>query len=158
MFDSPGPHQPFTNSLRDERQIPIHDLRPILGTEAAKEISTDTTGFDVVPKELSGTSMKYEDWDDEDKIKTVYLPEVETMLKRHLGATKVIFFDWTVRRGEREGEETADTPSSRKPVSADTSFLLFSSPLPLLHSSPLPRSDALLFLDSTARRSDASER
>lgn len=33
-----------------------------------------------------------------------------------LGATKVILFDHTVRKVERPGEETPDTPESRKPV------------------------------------------
>jgi hypothetical protein len=154
MFPSPGPHLPFTNAVRDFRQIPIHDLRPLLDDpEATKEISTETTGFEVVPKKLSGTSMKYEDWEDEEKIKEVYLPEVEEMLKKHLGATRVIFFDHTVRRGEKEGEETPDTPSSRKPVPMDTFLFPFLFPFPL---SFLPRSDILFFDDSTARRSDSS--
>jgi hypothetical protein len=119
MYDSPGPHLPFTNTTRDFKPIEIHDLRPVLGS---KEISTETTGFDVVPRELSQTKMKLEDWNDETKILEVYYPEVEEMLKKHLGASKVIFFDYTVRKGEKEGEETPDTPSSRKPVPLDTSL------------------------------------
>ncbi|BGP14447.1 hypothetical protein JCM10213_004569 [Rhodosporidiobolus nylandii] len=61
--------------------------------------------------------MRYQDWANQAEIREVYLPEVEEMLKRHTGATKVIFFDYTVRRGERQGEETPDTPENRKPVS-----------------------------------------
>ncbi|GAA5855849.1 hypothetical protein JCM8547_000384 [Rhodosporidiobolus lusitaniae] len=123
MYESPGPHLPFTNALPDHHDLPVHDLRPLLDTPAAKEISIETTGFDVPSREISGTSMKYEDWDDEKKINEVYLPEVEEMLKKHTGASKVIFFDFTVRRGEKQGEETPDTPHNRKPVSRDESSL-----------------------------------
>ncbi|GAA5907383.1 hypothetical protein JCM6882_002822 [Rhodosporidiobolus microsporus] len=114
MYPSPGPRLPDTNALSDIHPLPIHDLRPLLGSGA---FSTETTGFDIPAREISGTSMKSEDWDDKDKIEKVYYPEVEAMLKKHLGATKVIFFDYTVRKGEKEGDETPDTPENRKPVS-----------------------------------------
>ncbi|ORY75944.1 hypothetical protein BCR35DRAFT_332941 [Leucosporidium creatinivorum] len=61
--------------------------------------------------------MKYEDWEDEATIISKYYSEVETLLKNVTGASKVIIFDHTIRRGEKEGEETPDTPESRKPVS-----------------------------------------
>ena len=38
------------------------------------------------------------------------------LLKNVTGASRVIIFDHTIRRVERPGEETADTPESRKPV------------------------------------------
>ncbi|GAA6000152.1 hypothetical protein JCM10207_007880 [Rhodosporidiobolus poonsookiae] len=117
QFPSPGPHLPENNVVPDLRRLPIHDLRPLLDTPARKDISIETTGFDVVPRALSGTSMGYEDWDSEEKIREVYYPEVEEMLKKYTSATRVIFFDYTVRKGEKEGEETPDTPDNRKPVS-----------------------------------------
>lgn len=39
-----------------------------------------------------------------------------SLLKNVTGASKVIIFDHTIRRGEKQGEETADTPENRKPV------------------------------------------
>ncbi|GAA5821449.1 hypothetical protein JCM11251_004628 [Rhodosporidiobolus azoricus] len=113
QYPSPGPHLPPNNIVSDVHPLPIHDLRPLLGAGA---FSIETTGFDVPPREISATKMRYEDWDSKDKIEEVYYPEVETMLKKHLGATKVIFFDYTVRKGERSGQETPDTPDNRKPV------------------------------------------
>lgn len=41
---------------------------------------------------------------------------MDRMLKKVLGASKVIIFDHTIRRVEKAGEETPDTPDSRKPV------------------------------------------
>ncbi|GAA6037293.1 hypothetical protein JCM8097_008667 [Rhodosporidiobolus ruineniae] len=117
-FPSPGPELPTTNAVTETRRLPIRDLRSLLDTEAGKAISTETTGFDVPPRAISGTKMKYEDWADEQKILDVYLPEVEEMLKKHTGASRVIFFDHTVRRGEKKGEETPDTPDNRKPSSS----------------------------------------
>lgn len=38
------------------------------------------------------------------------------LLKKVTGGSKVIIFDHTIRRGEKKGEETPDTPQSRKPV------------------------------------------
>ncbi|GAA5974229.1 hypothetical protein JCM11641_003340 [Rhodosporidiobolus odoratus] len=113
---APGSLQPETNIIRTPYKLPIHDLRPLLDTPARNDISLETTGFDVPANDISGTSMKYEDWQDSKKIDEIYLPEVAEMLKKHTGATKVIFFDYTVRKGEREGDETPDTPDNRKPV------------------------------------------
>ncbi|GAA5925142.1 hypothetical protein JCM1841_005797 [Sporobolomyces salmonicolor] len=109
---------PDNNVEREHPQLPIHDLRPLLSNpDAMRQISVDTTGFAIPPKEISRTKMQYSDWDNEETIKSVYYPELETMLKEVTGASKVIFFDHTIRKGERKGEETPDTPTSRKPVS-----------------------------------------
>ncbi|GAA5936262.1 uncharacterized protein JCM15063_002762 [Sporobolomyces koalae] len=110
---------PDNNFVRADIDLPIHDLRPLLADpEARKDIGIETTGFAVPDAAISGTSMQYEDWQDEDKIKSTYYPEVSELLKKVTGGTKVIIFDHTIRRGERAGEETPDTPSSRKPVTA----------------------------------------
>ncbi|GAA5899806.1 hypothetical protein JCM5296_004225 [Sporobolomyces johnsonii] len=109
---------PENNVEREHPQLPIHDLRPLLSNpDVMRQISVDTTGFAVPAKEISRTKMQYSDWDNEETIKSVYYPELETMLKKVTGASKVIFFDHTIRKGERKGEETPDTPTSRKPVS-----------------------------------------
>lgn len=39
-----------------------------------------------------------------------------SLLKTTLGASKVVIFDHTIRRVEKPGQETPDTPESRKPV------------------------------------------
>ncbi|BGP46471.1 hypothetical protein JCM10450v2_002316 [Rhodotorula kratochvilovae] len=117
QYPSPGPHLPFTNAISATHPTEIHDLRPLLGTETAKEISIETTGFGVLPRERTKTSLQYEDWADEDKIQSVYYQEIEALFKREYGASRVIIFDHTIRRTEAPGEETLDTVTSRKPVS-----------------------------------------
>ncbi|TNY20840.1 hypothetical protein DMC30DRAFT_351604 [Rhodotorula diobovata] len=116
QYPSPGPHLPFTNSVIDTYPTEIRDLRPLVGTEAANEVSIETTGFGLVPRDKTQTSMSYDDWRDEDKIKNVYYREVEDLFKKQYGASRVIIFDHTIRRGEKPGEETPDTPTSRKPI------------------------------------------
>ncbi|GAA5901161.1 hypothetical protein JCM8208_002292 [Rhodotorula glutinis] len=116
QYPSPGPHLPFTNAVVSTYPTEIFDIRPLVGTDAANEISIETTGFGLVPAESAKTEMRYDDWYDEDKIKSVYYKEVEDLFKKQYGASRVIIFDHTIRRGEKPGEETPDTPTSRKPI------------------------------------------
>ncbi|GAA5946142.1 hypothetical protein JCM3765_000133 [Sporobolomyces pararoseus] len=119
IYEQKDPSLPTSNFIRSEIPLPIHDLRPALkDPESRKEISIATTGFEVPAAKISGTSMKYEDWENEEKIKGTYYKEVEELLKKVTGGSKVIIFDHTIRRGEKPGEETPDTPQSRKPVQA----------------------------------------
>jgi hypothetical protein len=57
-------------------------------------------------------------------------PQLHRLLKKVTGASKVIIFDHTIRRGEKEGEESADTPCSRKPVSRGECSAISSFPFP----------------------------
>ncbi|GAA6045680.1 7alpha-cephem-methoxylase P8 chain related protein [Rhodotorula toruloides] len=116
QFPSPGPSLPSTNAILQTHLTPIHDLRPLIGTPAAEGISTETTGFGILPRDRTGTKMRYEDWKDEEKVRSVYYKEVDELFKREFGATRTIIFDHTIRRTEPEGKETPDTPSNRKPV------------------------------------------
>ncbi|BGP23184.1 7alpha-cephem-methoxylase P8 chain related protein [Rhodotorula toruloides] len=116
QFPSPGPHLPSSNAITHSHRTPIHDLRPLIGTDAARGISTETTGFGILPRERTGTHMTYEDWADEEKVKGVYYHEVDELFKREFGATRTIIFDHTIRRTEPGGKETPDTASNRKPV------------------------------------------
>ncbi|GAA6062427.1 hypothetical protein JCM10212_006062 [Sporobolomyces blumeae] len=110
---------PFSNFVRKAIPLPIHDLRPVLASpEGRNAVSIETTGFDVPDPAVTRTKMRYEDWDDEDKIRKVYYDEVSELLKKVTGGSEVIIFDHTIRRGEEPGKETPDTPSSRKPVAA----------------------------------------
>jgi len=82
--------------------------------EHAGDYKLDSHGFQ--PLLDSRTSMEYEDWNDEEKIKAVYYREVEDILKKQTGAHKVTIFDHTIRRRPKEGTVVPDTPSSRQPV------------------------------------------
>ncbi|GAA5906274.1 uncharacterized protein JCM6883_005501 [Sporobolomyces salmoneus] len=117
IYDQQDPSKPTTNYILKKPELPIHDLRPALSDpERRKEISIATTGFAVPEKEIAGTKMKYEDWENEEAIRGTYYREVEELLKKVTGGSKVIIFDHTIRRGEKQGSETPDTPQSRKPV------------------------------------------
>ncbi|GAA5838446.1 hypothetical protein JCM3766R1_005547 [Sporobolomyces carnicolor] len=117
IYDQKDPSRPTTNYVLIKPELEIHNLRPALADpELRKQISIDTTGFAVPDATISGTKMQFEDWDDEQKIRGVYYDEVSELLKKVTGGSKVIIFDHTIRRGEKKGEETPDTPQSRKPV------------------------------------------
>jgi len=97
-----------TNFESSDYPAKIYDLR---GQESSTHI--DTTGFQAVtspstvPAEvLLGSS--------DAEIEKVYYPEVEALLKKHTGASRVVFFDHTVRKPRPPG--TPNTPSARAPV------------------------------------------
>lgn len=54
---------------------PVYDLRAV--PDVAAVTSIETTGFQVVSKDLSGTSMRYEDWSEESRITGQYYEEVK---------------------------------------------------------------------------------
>lgn len=66
-----------SNVVPQEIERPIYDLRPLFEEGREAETDINLTGFQLVPKNISSTSMKYEDWDDQDKIAELYYPEVE---------------------------------------------------------------------------------
>lgn len=81
---------PRSNISLERHEIQIRDIRC-----DKNEYSFKQDGFEVV--ELN-TSLGYEDFDDESRVKKVYLQEVADMLRRHLGAMHVQIFEHTVRK------------------------------------------------------------
>ncbi|PCH36584.1 hypothetical protein WOLCODRAFT_140509 [Wolfiporia cocos MD-104 SS10] len=94
---------PRTNIGTDPHPVVVHDAR---GRE--QEFSLDKTGFQFV-KHVS----QEKEFDDEERIKTVYYKEVEELLKNTVGAKRVYIFDHTIRRKVEAGE---DSPEFRGPV------------------------------------------
>lgn len=80
------PDQPKTNSIYDSHDVQISDGRGI-----ADSSSLDVHGFAFAELPLSDASLK-----DQDAIETEYLPQMETSLKRLLGAERVCAFDYAV--------------------------------------------------------------
>ncbi|KAI8610807.1 hypothetical protein BC830DRAFT_1144022 [Chytriomyces sp. MP71] len=108
---------PASNFERVPVDQPLHSLRAALADPLARaQIGIDSTGFQVVDGDTSATAMRYADWEDDAKIRELYYAEVKELLKKVTGGSIVIIFDHTLRRAEREGEETPDTPDTRKPV------------------------------------------
>jgi hypothetical protein len=77
------------------RQMQIRDGRPLAG-----EFSLDVTGFEFVRHE---TKMK--DFFDAEELKRVYYPEVEVLVKKVSGASRVVVFDHTLRSGDEAERE-----------------------------------------------------
>ena len=77
-------------SYRDFK-VRIHDARPLI-----KDLSLDRQAFILAPHE---TQMR--DFFDKDEIRRTWEPEVEALIKRETGASKVVVFDHTIRAADR---------------------------------------------------------
>ncbi|KAI0632412.1 hypothetical protein C8Q77DRAFT_1218795 [Trametes polyzona] len=84
----PPEGRPQTNIGTDPQPVLVHDAR---GRES--EFSLDKNGFQYV----NWPSVESE-FDDEERIKEKYYPEVEEILKKVAGAKRVFIFDHTIRR------------------------------------------------------------
>jgi hypothetical protein len=75
-------------------KVRVHDARPI-----ASELSLDKQAIKLVDHET-----RIRDFYDENEVKTAYYAEVEALLKRETGASKVVIFDHTVRTADQAVE------------------------------------------------------
>jgi len=80
---------------QERRPMPIRDGRPLAG-----EFSLDVTGFEFLRHET-----KVKDFFDAQELKRVYYPEVETLVKKTSGASRVVVFDHTLRSGDEAERE-----------------------------------------------------
>ena len=71
-------------------KVRIHDARAIL-----KDLSLDRQAFTLVPHE---THVR--DFYDKDEIRRTWEPEVEALIKRETGASRVVVFDHTIRSAD----------------------------------------------------------
>lgn len=86
-----APHGfPRTNIKLDERVIAVEDVR---GHE--NEFTINKNGFTIMQV---NTKLSYEDFNDDDLVKQVYLKEVAEALKSLLGASRVQVFEHIVRK------------------------------------------------------------
>ena len=72
-------------------KVDVHDGRP-----RATEFSLDRQAFKLVNHDT-----KVHDFYDENEVKTAYYAEVEALIKRETGASKVVVFDHTIRAADR---------------------------------------------------------
>jgi hypothetical protein len=86
----PPDGQPNTNTVTEAYPVTVHDAR---GRE--HELSTDLNGFAFVT--APATEKLFQD---EDAVTGGYYREVEALLKRELGAKRVVIFDHTIRCAE----------------------------------------------------------
>lgn len=81
------------------QQATVYDIR---GSE--DEYTLDTKGFQVVKHE-----SKEKDFLDDEQIKRVYYPETEELLKKATGASRIFFFDHTIRRQSQDARKADPT-------------------------------------------------
>ena len=77
------------------RQMTIRDGRPL-----ADEFDLEVTGFEFVEHKT-----RVRDFFDSEELKRVYYPEVEALVKKVSGASRVVVFDHTLRSGDEAERE-----------------------------------------------------
>jgi hypothetical protein len=81
-----------TNVEVEPHTVTIHDLR---GHPSTPSLDKEAFSFHTVPSSLS-----YDDFADEDKIQSVYYPEIQDIVRKYVAnAKEVLIFDHTIRRG-----------------------------------------------------------
>ena len=80
----------------EQHRVEIRDARPL-----AAELSLDRNGFVLVEHPTAVA-----DFFDTDQLQTIYYPEVQRLVKRVSGASRVVVFDHTLRSGD-EAEQAA---------------------------------------------------
>ena len=96
--------------------MPVQDGRAL-----AAELALDTNGFVLVDHD---TRMR--NFFDENELKAVYYPEVERLIERVAGASRVVIFDHTLRSGD---ESEREEKLVREPVlSAHNDYTEWSGP------------------------------
>src|SRR5215218_1011257 len=96
----PGTGVPRRDGNYQFFKVRVHNARPY-----ANELSLDRQAFILAPHD---TNVR--DFYDEAELKAVYFAEVEALIKRETGASKVVVFDHTVRTGDRAVERGLRTP------------------------------------------------
>ena len=85
-FDDHFPKSNF--KLQERTDLKIEDIR-----DRQHEFSSERNGFKIISLE---SQMTYNDYDDDERRRSVYLGEVAEALKRSLGATRVQVFEHLV--------------------------------------------------------------
>jgi len=80
--------------------VRVHNARPYV-----QDLSLDKQAFILTPHDT-----QVRDFYDEAEVKKAYYAEVEALIKRETGASKVVVFDHTVRTGDRAVERGLRTP------------------------------------------------
>src|SRR5262249_32708421 len=111
------------NNIR-RRRTGTQDPRPmkiVNGRLHAAELSLERHGFVFVEHKTA-----VQDFFDRQQLESIYYPEVEQLIKRTSGATRVVIFDHTLRSGE---EAEREARLIREPVlSAHNDYTEWSGP------------------------------
>ena len=100
----PGPSVTVNRPGTDIRNVCIYD-----GWSQADQCSVDREGFEIFPFDGG-----FDDFDQDDAIKSRFYPQVIEFVKRHTGAHRVEVFDHTIRR--RMSEDLAQQTDVQRPA------------------------------------------
>ena len=100
----PGPSVTVNRPGTDIREVCIHDA-----WSQADQCSVDREGFEIFPFDGG-----FDDFDQDDAIKSRFYPQVIEFVKRHTGAHRVEVFDHTIRR--RMPEDLAQQTDVQRPA------------------------------------------
>lgn len=103
---SPKDGEQQSNKVSEPHGVDIEDIRL-----KKDQYTTDSAGFQFIDD--SKHDPEYELFSDEKRIEEEYYPQIESILKEHLGASRVFIFDHTLRRRQ---ENAVDSVSNRQPV------------------------------------------
>jgi len=117
---------------RELRTVPIHDGRP-----AAGRYSLDVEGFVFV-----NHATKVKDFYDPEQIKKVYYPEMETLVQRETGASRVLVFDHTLRAADERIRDANQVRDAVRAVHND--YTEWSGPQRVRDLLPPAEAEALL--------------
>lgn len=80
--------------------VRVHDARPIAGT-----LSLDREGF-----ALTRHDTKVEDFYNDEEVRRVYYGEMDALVKRETGASRVVVFDHTIRHADKPVDRGVRAP------------------------------------------------
>lgn len=87
-----------------------HEMTVTDGWHQAKSFSTDKHGFS-----LHDFKTGYDGWEDDEKVRSLFYPEVVDFLKRNTGAKRVLVFDHTIRSKSNQAKKlTQETNTSQR--------------------------------------------
>ncbi|KFY66848.1 hypothetical protein V496_01907 [Pseudogymnoascus sp. VKM F-4515 (FW-2607)] len=96
LFQPPSSDFPVCNyNVTQVPNVQINDLRPLKG-----KFSLDREGFLIAD---INTRMEYEDYFDQEKLKSTYMPEIKAHLKEKLGVRAVYIHECVVRQSGGNG-------------------------------------------------------
>src|SRR5207253_9559690 len=102
----PPPGTPWRNTKGDRRSVAIHDARELVPAP-----SLDEEGFLLTSHETSAQNLY-----DPDTVRDLYYREVEELVRKLTGATRVVAFDHNVRPApEGQRRENSAQPPVRLP-------------------------------------------
>ncbi len=128
----PGDISRRRTGKREDHKVNMRNGRLLRDT-----LSLETQGFEFVDHP---TAVK--DFFDADEIKSVYYPEIETLVKQRTGASRVVIFDHTLRSGD---QATREEKLIREPVmSVHNDYTEWSAPQRVRDLLPADEAEALL--------------